>query len=173
LRDLAHLGKRIKIEDLPTEDARKAARDFIEAPRRGLCASAKGRVDAMDDEEKPQRPSARLIAILVKAYGVHLYGRFRADASTVYVSGISEPGKPGPGYVMWHITDNGGEYIVRPVNEPHLGPRGSDGVPYDDRTGLLDDGTMAYRIAMVIRGDEIDYDLRCRDLIDLFATKEP
>jgi hypothetical protein len=68
---------------------------------------------------------------------------------------------------MWLLTDNGGEFNVWKINDP--APCRS--VPYDTVEGMLDGGTMSYRITAVIHGDVIDYEARHADLLE-FAGVE-
>lgn len=66
-----------------------------------------------------------------------------------------------PSY-KWHaFSDNGGEFNVSEINGGE-----TKSVPYTDRFGMIDGGTMAYRVACAIRGDAVDYDFRCPDLIE-------
>jgi hypothetical protein len=115
----------------------------------------------------PRVPSARLLTALKHGYNATVYGSFPNRPSTIYVSGIrGDDGSPAADYVMWEIADNGGEYIVAPVNSDSRDPRANYGVAYHDRLGPVDEGTMLYRIAMVLRGDPIDWDVRMLGFID-------
>ena len=70
-------------------------------------------------------------------------------------------------YTTWYLCDNGGELNVGPVN---LDER-MRSIAYTGRGGLLDAGTVAYRIAAVLGGAEIDYDLRRPELVS--SAPEP
>lgn len=61
-------------------------------------------------------------------------------------------------WTTWYVSDNGGELNVGPVNGDDAMAMRS--IPYLGWGTLLDPGTIAYRIAAVIRDDEIDYDAR-------------
>lgn len=116
-----------------------------------------------------RRPiSSRVLAALAIGYDVKVYGSFKHRTGTAYVSGVGVPNQN----VMWEITDNGGEYIVAPVNADAGDPRGCWELAYEDRRGPVDDGTILYRIAMVLRGDPIDWDYRCPDLVDVVLRTE-
>lgn len=59
-------------------------------------------------------------------------------------------------YTSWYLCDNGGELNVGPVNrDDEMRP-----VAYCSFSARLDAGTVAYRVAAVLRGEAIDYDLR-------------
>jgi hypothetical protein len=64
-------------------------------------------------------------------------------------------------HTTWYLCDNGGELNVGPVNL-HERMRS---VAYTGRGGLVDAGTVAYRIAAVLRGEEINYDTRHPELV--------
>jgi len=66
--------------------------------------------------------------------------------------------KPGRSYAVWSISDNGGELQVDRVNIDH-----EPGVPYTAWSSKLNLCTMAYRIAMRILGEPIEWDLRLDD----------
>jgi hypothetical protein len=64
-------------------------------------------------------------------------------------------------YTTWYLCDNGGELNVGPVN---LDER-MRSIPYTGHGGLVDAGTVAYRIAAVLGGEEIDYVTRRPELV--------
>lgn len=66
-----------------------------------------------------------------------------------------------PSYDWIAFSDNGGEFNVSKINAGE-----TKSVPYTVWGGMLDGGTMAYRVACAIRGDGIDYEFRCDDLIE-------
>lgn len=117
----------------------------------------------IEDVKLRAKLSAQVLAILRRGYNITVRGSL-PGRSTVYV----DPGQAG-GYLLWSIADNGGEFNVEKVN--HLESMRS--IPYVDRFGIVDAGTVAYRIAMVLRDQEIDWDFRCPDLIQDFADPDP
>ncbi len=57
----------------------------------------------------------------------------------------------------YSICDNGGEFHVHELNSSNPG----ESVPYDVSSGLpVDAGTMAYRIALTMRGEKIEWGVR-------------
>lgn len=80
----------------------------------------------------------------------NLSGAFGVPGTLYVQTGYQDDGR---GYAMWSITDNGGEFNVALVNH-HETMRS---MPYKDRFGIVDAGTVAYRIAMVIKGEEVDF----------------
>ena len=70
---------------------------------------------------------------------------------------------PFPIHMRWYyFCDNGGEFNVGLIND-HDAMRP---VPYTNHHLMLDGGTMAYRIAMVLHGEAIDYSWRGEFLLD-------
>jgi hypothetical protein len=65
------------------------------------------------------------------------------------------------GYRWWLLADNGGECRVQPINRET--PDIPD-VPLTNWGYGLDAGTLAYRIAMTIRGEPVDYTLSFPEL---------
>ena len=66
-----------------------------------------------------------------------------------------------PSYDWIYICDNGGEFNVGRINMKDM-----RSVPYSDGPIMVDAGTMAYRLACAIRGDEIDYSFDCSFLVE-------
>ena len=56
----------------------------------------------------------------------------------------------------YSVCDNGGEFHVHRINSSAPGRS----VAYDTNDGMMDAGTMAYRVQCVMRGEDVDYDLR-------------
>jgi hypothetical protein len=110
-----------------------------------------------------------MLAALAIGWGVKVHGSFKHEPGTAYVSGIGIPNQN----VMWFICDNGGEYIVAPVNSDASDPRGCWCLAYEDRLGPVDDGTILHRVAMVLRGDPIDWNERHPDLVDVVLDRKP
>jgi hypothetical protein len=117
----------------------------------------------IEGTDRRNQLSFDVLAVLVNGYELRLLGKFPGNSSTVYV----RTGAPG-NYAIHSICDNGGEFNVEPVNH---GER-MRSIPYVDRLGVVDAGTVAYRIAMVIKGEDIDWDARWPDLVEDFARGE-
>jgi hypothetical protein len=104
--------------------------------------------------EQRTRLSAQVLAVLRAEFKIdvigHLHGQplVRLDAHPHY-------------YRSWYLCDNGGELNVGPVNRDEE----MRSVPYFAWSTLLDAGTIAYRVAAVIRDEVIDYDLRRPELV--------
>ncbi|HEX8213800.1 MAG TPA: hypothetical protein VF584_26775 [Longimicrobium sp.] len=104
--------------------------------------------------EQRTRLSAEVLAVLRAEFKIdvigHLHGQplVRLDAHPHY-------------YTSWYLGDNGGELNVGPINRDEE----MRSVPYFAWSTLLDAGTIAYRVAAVIRDEVIDYDLRRPKLV--------
>ena len=100
------------------------------------------------------RLSAQVLAVLRSEFNIHVVGHLhgqplvRLDAFPHY-------------YTPWCLCDNGGELNVGPVNRDEE----MRSVPYTAWSTLLDAGTIAYRIAAVLRDEVIDYDLLRPELV--------
>ena len=55
----------------------------------------------------------------------------------------------------YSVCDNGGEFHVHRLNSSDPGRS----VAYDTNDGIMDPGTMAYRVQCVMRGEDVDYEL--------------
>lgn len=126
---------------------------------------------ATDPEAKRAELTADVISVLRHGYDLQILGNLSGAFSvpgTLYVrTGYDLEktlgGDASHNYAMWEVSDNGGEFNVAKVNSPE--PCRS--VPYlGARIGLVDAGTVAYRIAMVIKGEPIDYDFTCPDVLE-------
>jgi hypothetical protein len=111
----------------------------------------------------PRDPSGRthseFLHVLIWGYEVKTVGVILGSLVVHPKFGMGQPNGMGdPGF--WFITDNGGELNVERVN--HADTLRS--VPCTYFSMALDGSTMAYRVAMVLRGDEIDYEYRCPEL---------
>lgn len=108
--------------------------------------------------------SRDVLLVLARGYDLSILGSL-PGRETVYVrTGFVDC--EGNRYAVWSITDNGGEFVVAKVNSPEL-PRS---IPYlGSRCGIVDAGTTAYRIAMAIRGDKIDWDFRMPEIVEALA----
>ena len=101
--------------------------------------------------------------LLTRGYGIKVLGSLPGRDSVYIQPGFDgDGGAPGASARLWFICDNGGEFNVSPVN-CHDEMRS---VAYADHRGAVDPGTMAYRIAMVVRGEEIDWDFRWPELVE-------
>ena len=56
----------------------------------------------------------------------------------------------------YSVSDNGGEFHVHKLNSSSPGRS----VAYDTTRGIMDAGTMAYRVQCVMRGENVDWDIR-------------
>lgn len=103
------------------------------------------------------RPNlGRILAALQRGFDVTLYGSFPGRAGCFYVSGVrAAASTPAPGYEMWRIIDNGGEYDVERVND--MESRRS--VPYETHGGrLVHEDAILMNIVAVLRGIEMNFD---------------
>lgn len=108
--------------------------------------------------------SRDVISILRVAYEMSVWGCFPERDGAVYVQAGFEGG-----YDLWVVADNGGEFTVAKVN---LESETQRDVPYVERGVPVDAGTVAYRIAMVVKGEPIEWDLRCPELVGMFTAQE-
>lgn len=102
------------------------------------------------------RPNlGRILVALQRGFDVTLYGSFPGQPKCFYVSGVRAAAPtPAPGYEMWRIIDNGGEYDVERVND--MGSRRS--VPYEAHGGLVHEDAILMNIVAVLRGIEMNFD---------------
>lgn len=109
---------------------------------------------AGESAEQRTRLSAQVLAVLRAEFTIDVIGRLhgqplvRLNAHPHY-------------YTSWYLCDNGGELNVGPVNRDEE----MRSVAYFAWSTLLDAGTIAYRVAAVIRDEVIDYDLRRPELV--------
>lgn len=115
-------------------------------------------------ESEPRRAQlTRFVTqVLSRGYNMRIWGNL-PEGDTLYVNA----GQPG-GYALWTISDNGGEFNVEKVNHSET----LVSIPYIERGEIVDAGTVAYRIAMVIRGQKIAWDEYFPDLVDDFALAD-
>ena len=109
---------------------------------------------AGESAEQRTRLSAQVLAVLRAEFKIDVIGRLhdqplvRLDAHPHY-------------FTSWYLCDNGGELNVGPVNRDEE----MRSVGYSAWGTLLDAGTIAYRIAAVLRDEVIDYDLLRPELV--------
>jgi len=115
-----------------------------------------GQIESADVRD---RLSEEVLDVLRGAYGLAVWGCFPGRDGQVYVQTDFSGG-----YDLWSVVDNGGEFNVAKVNHEDTTLRS---VPYVDRFGIVDAGTVAYRVAMVVKGEEIDWDARWPELVDV------
>lgn len=97
------------------------------------------------------RLTAEVLAALRAEYNIKVVG-YLNDSPLVILDSF-------PHYwTTWYVSDNGGELNVGPVNGNDADAMRS--IPYLAWSSLLDAGTIAYRIAAVLKDEEIDYDAR-------------
>lgn len=106
----------------------------------------------------------RMLFVLTASYSFTCLGALsrNTDGALYFRPGFDgDGGAPGGEARMWVVSENGGELNVAPVNCPDE----MRSVPYTTRFPgrYVDGGTMASRIAHVVRGDEIDYDFVFED----------
>lgn len=109
---------------------------------------------AGESAEQRTRLSAQVLAVLRGEFKIEVVGRLHAE---FLVRQDTHPHY----YTSWYLCDNGGELNVGPVNRDEE----MRSVPYFAWSTLLDAGTIAYRVAAVIRDEVIDYDLRRPELV--------
>jgi hypothetical protein len=115
------------------------------------------------DEAHRARLTHHVTRILSRGFNLDIRGNF-PGCETLFV----QTGQDG-GYALWSISDNGGEFNVEKVNLRET----LRSIPYtSSRFGIVDAGTVAYRIAMVIRGKPIDWKATFPDLVDDFGSTE-
>lgn len=114
------------------------------------------------DEARRAQLTHHVTRILARGFNIDVRGNL-PGGETLYLNA----GQAG-GFMLWSVSDNGGEFNVEKVNSNVL-----TSIPYiGSRTGIVDAGTVAYRIAMVIKGQKIDWSATYPDLIDDFALAE-
>ncbi len=102
------------------------------------------------------RLSPETIYVLHRGWNIRFLGRL--GTTDYFRPGFGvEDGRAGR---MWGVCDNGGEWNVWPVNVEEE----QRSVPYAAGGLTIDASTTAYRIALVIKGDDIDYGHRCPEL---------
>lgn len=115
----------------------------------------------MTPEEATARQALIAETVACLAYGWHIRKIGEANSSVILCD-ESRHDRLVPSYEWIYLCDNGGEFNVGRINQV---PTFS--VAYTDGYGCkLDGGTMAYRVWAVLRGEEIDYDFRCADIIE-------
>lgn len=106
-------------------------------------------------KNRPSTDRATLMAetldCLRGGYGIEHVGTVRGSA----VVADYWPHRP----YYYSVCDNGGEIHVHKLNSSAPGRS----VAYDTTSGMMNGGTMAYRVQCVMRGDKIDWNLRFTD----------
>lgn len=113
----------------------------------------------IESDEKRAQLSRDVLSILAKAYDFRVLGAF-VDGGAVYI----RTGFEG-GYAMWSIADNGGEFNVEKVNSGEI-----VSIPYFAFRLAVDAGTVAYRIACVVKDEPIDWSAEWSDLVEDFGA---
>lgn len=114
------------------------------------------------DEARRAQLTHHVTRILSRGYNLDIRGNL-PGGETLYVQSNYDGG-----YKLWSIVDNGGEFNVAKVNSDTI-----TSIPYTGaHTGIIDAGTTAYRIAMVIKGQMIDWEATFPDLVDDFALAD-
>ncbi len=101
------------------------------------------------------RAEADFWLVLDQGYRIRPHGSLRGSTLVIWES--------VPHWnTLWMITDNGGELVVEKVNVPGS----ARDIPTTAHRIPLDGGTLAYRVAMVIQGELLDYRIDLADLAD-------
>jgi hypothetical protein len=96
---------------------------------------------------------------LLLGYKIAYLGSFEGQRDTVYLQNRQVDGQAE----IWSIVDNGIGYVLCPVNSTNE----MRAIPYK----LIDSGTMAYRIGMVLNRRAFYYELRCPDLVGVLSER--
>lgn len=114
----------------------------------------------IENPERRAQLTTDVIDVLRACYEIRPLGHLRSYATLYVRPERSAAGIAGQGD-LWTISDNGGEFNVEKVNQPET----MHSVPYIARGGVVDAGTVAYRIAAVIKGGSIDYGAEWQELV--------
>ncbi len=112
----------------------------------------------IESPEQRAQLSRDVLFVLSRGYDLRILGSFDGGL-TVYVR-TNYTDDESNRYTMWQIVDNGGEFNVAKVNDDVL-----RSMPYMERGRVVDAGTVAYRIAMAIRGENVDFGYRCPEIL--------
>jgi hypothetical protein len=112
---------------------------------------------AMTNEERKQ-VIAETVACLAHGWNMRKIGEINGS---IILLDESRHNRLVPSYDWLYLCDNGGEFNVGTINKGSV-----VSVPYTDYHTVLDGGTMAYRVACAIRGDEIDYSFRLPEIVE-------
>jgi hypothetical protein len=103
--------------------------------------------------EDRQRYENDVVVVLDKGYNITFAGALRG--ALLFSMNFRDDATRS--YAIMSVNDNGGEFGVGPVNGE------SRYVPYTEHRRVINAATAAYRIAMAMRGESIDYSLRLDD----------
>jgi len=123
----------------------------------------------MTTTQDPQSHFDSVITLLARWFGASVGLRNASSAMVTPKFGTDGARGEWKAGRVWMVSDNGGEYNVLPINSEDE----YRAVPYIDMNGAVDPMTVAHRISLIFRGEDIDWSFRMDDDGIDWLTEQP